>query len=65
MTDNKNETKMIGYCVKCREKREMLDPKAEYSASGSPGTRGTCPVCGSTIYKMGYTEAHEGLPKPK
>lgn len=56
---------MIGYCVKCREKREMLDPKAEYSASGSPGTRGTCPVCGSTIYKMGYTEAHEGLPKPK
>lgn len=54
-----------GYCLKCKEKRVMEDPEAEYSASGSPGTRGTCPVCGSTIYKMGYTPAHEGLPKPE
>ncbi|HZD10421.1 MAG TPA: type I DNA topoisomerase [Candidatus Binatia bacterium] len=63
--NRENEMELIGYCLKCKEKRVMQDPEAEYSASGSPGTRGTCPVCGSTIYKMGYTEAHEGLPKPE
>jgi DNA topoisomerase-1 len=54
-----------GYCFKCKEKRVMLDPKAEWSAGGSPGTRGTCPVCGGTIYRMGSTPAHEDLPKPE
>lgn len=43
----------------------MKDPVAEYSANGTPGTRGTCPVCGTTIYKMGYTDAHDGLEKPE
>ncbi|MFW5940471.1 MAG: type I DNA topoisomerase [Chloroflexota bacterium] len=60
-----DDLQLEGYCLKCKEKRIMQDPKAEYSASGSPGTRGTCPVCGGTIYKMGYTPAHESLPKPK
>jgi DNA topoisomerase I len=54
-----------GYCMKCREKRVLQAPQAEYSASGSPATRGTCPVCGGTIYRTGYTPAHEGLPKPE
>ncbi|MDX1663674.1 MAG: type I DNA topoisomerase [Candidatus Promineifilaceae bacterium] len=61
----REELELEGYCLKCREKRVMQDPQAEYSASGSPGTRGTCPVCEGTIYKMGYTPLHEGLPKPK
>jgi DNA topoisomerase I len=60
-----SEEKLIGYCFKCKEKREIVDPKAEWAANGSPGTRGTCPVCGGTIYKTGYTPAHENLPKPK
>ena len=54
-----------GYCFKCKAKRDMLNPSAEYSAGGSPGTRGTCPVCEGTIYKMGRTPAHEHLPKPE
>lgn len=41
-----------------------MDPKPEFAANGSPGTRGVCPVCGGTIYKPGYTAAHEGLEKP-
>ena len=52
---------MQAYCVKCKEKREMQDPKAEFTASGSPGTRGTCPVCGTGMFRMGRTAAHEGL----
>ncbi len=43
----------------------MQDPQAEWAANGSPGTRGKCPVCGGTIYKQGYTPAHESLPKPE
>jgi DNA topoisomerase I len=54
-----------GYCLKCRDKRIMEDPQAEYSANGSPGTRGTCPVCSTTMYVRGYTALHEGLPKPE
>lgn len=57
-------SEMIGYCFKCKEKRTMENPQAEWSASGSPGTRGKCPVCEGTIYKMGRTDAHENLPKP-
>jgi DNA topoisomerase-1 len=59
-----DELKPEGYCFKCKEKRTMLNPAAEWSAGGSPGTRGTCPVCGGTIYKMGRTPAHEHLAKP-
>ena len=60
-----DELTIEGYCFKCKEKREISDPQAEWSAGGSPGTRGTCPVCGGTIYRMGGTPAHEHLPKPE
>jgi DNA topoisomerase-1 len=56
---------IVAYCMKCREKRDMQTPKAVYTKSGTPGTRGVCPVCGTTMFKMGATPAHEGLPKPK
>ena len=56
---------MKAYCVKCKEKREMQDPVAEFTSSGAPGTRGKCPVCGTTMFRMGRTEAHEGLTPPE
>jgi DNA topoisomerase-1 len=52
------------YCVKCKVKREMKDPVAEFTATGVAGTRGVCPVCGTTMYKLGRTAAHEGLTPP-
>lgn len=55
---------MEAYCVKCKEKREMKDPNAEFTSSGTPGTRATCPVCGTGMYRMGNTPAHEGLTPP-
>ncbi|HTP06798.1 MAG TPA: type I DNA topoisomerase [Anaerolineae bacterium] len=51
--------------MKCKTKREMIEAQAEYTATGTPGTRGKCPICGTTLYKMGKTPAHEGLPKPE
>jgi len=56
---------VVAYCVKCREKREMETPEAVYTKSGSPGTRGVCSVCGTAMFRMGATPAHEGLPKPE
>ncbi|HXQ36051.1 MAG TPA: type I DNA topoisomerase [Anaerolineales bacterium] len=52
--------------MKCKTKREMQDPVASFNAKGSPVTIGVCPVCGTKLYKMGRTEAHEGMvPPPK
>ncbi len=59
------ELKIEGYCLKCKEKRDMVAPQAEWAANGSPATRGTCPVCGTNMYKRGHTAAHDNLPKPE
>lgn len=51
--------------MKCKTKREMKDPKPEFTAKGSPSTRGSCPECGTKMYKIGPTPAHEGMTPPK
>ena len=56
---------MEAYCVKCKTKREMAEPQAVFTASGTPATKGKCPVCGTNLYRMGETEAHAGLPRPE
>jgi len=53
------------YCVKCKIKREVKDPQPVFTNNGTPATRGICPVCGTTLFRMGRTEAHEGLPVPE
>jgi DNA topoisomerase I len=53
------------YCVKCKTKREMANPQPVYTRTGTPGTQGTCTVCGTSLFRMGLTEAHNGLPKPE
>ncbi len=53
------------YCVKCRQKQDMLAPTPVYTASGTPAVRGTCAVCGTKMFKMGATSAHDALPKPE
>jgi DNA topoisomerase-1 len=52
------------YCVKCKTKRDIQNPQAVYTERGAPGTRGSCAVCGTTLFKMGATGAHAGLEKP-
>ncbi len=52
------------YCVKCREKREIVNAAAVYTKTGRPGISGECPVCGTTLFRMGATAAHDTLEKP-
>ncbi|HEV3233880.1 MAG: DUF5679 domain-containing protein [Candidatus Dormiibacterota bacterium] len=42
-----------GYCLKCKTKREMQNAQAITMKNGKPATTGTCPVCGTKIYKIG------------
>ncbi|HSF80580.1 MAG TPA: type I DNA topoisomerase [Anaerolineales bacterium] len=55
---------MEAYCVKCKTKREVLNPQAVFTDSGSPATRGVCPICGTNLYRMGRTDAHAGMTAP-
>ncbi|MCS6994455.1 MAG: type I DNA topoisomerase [Anaerolineales bacterium] len=55
---------MEAYCMKCKARREMLQPVATFNAAGSPITRGTCAVCGTSLFRTGRTEAHQGLTPP-
>jgi DNA topoisomerase-1 len=53
------------YCVKCRTKREIIEPQPVFTNNGTPASRGTCPVCGTTLFRMGKTPDHEGMIAPK
>ena len=52
---------MQAYCFKCKTKRKVQDPQPVFTINGTPATQGTCPVCGTRMFKMGRTPAHEGL----
>jgi DNA topoisomerase-1 len=55
---------MEAYCMKCKAKREITNPVAGFNAKSSAVTTGTCPVCGTRLYRMGKTEAHADLIAP-
>ena len=44
---------MQAYCVKCRAKKEMRDPKTITMKNGKPATQGTCPSCGTKMFRIG------------
>lgn len=41
------------YCVKCKEKREIKDAKEIQMKNGKPAVEGSCPVCGTKVFKIG------------
>lgn len=47
---------VMGYCVKCKEKREMKDAvQVEMKAKGDstrPAMKGTCVTCGTGMFKI-------------
>ncbi|MFN2147455.1 MAG: type I DNA topoisomerase, partial [Anaerolineales bacterium] len=49
----------------CKQKREISEPVATFTSNGTPATKGVCPVCGTGLYRMGRTPAHEGLEAPE
>jgi DNA topoisomerase-1 len=54
------------YCVKCKAKRQMVDPTPVFTKRAQPATQGKCPECGTKMFRMGRTPMHEGMePPPK
>lgn len=41
------------YCVKCRGKRSIKDPKEVTLKNGRPAMKGTCPECGTGMFRIG------------
>ena len=48
-------SKVTGYCLKCKEHREIQDAQAVTMKNGRAATRGTCGECGKTMFRIGRT----------
>lgn len=46
-----------GYCMKCKEKRSMSEPKAVTMKNGKPAVQGSCPECNTKMFKIGAAPA--------
>jgi hypothetical protein len=44
---------MEAYCVKCKSKRAMSNPKVITMKNGKPATEGSCPVCSTKMFRIG------------
>ena len=53
--DNLDKRQSIpqAYCMKCRQKREIKDPKQITLKNGSQAVQGTCPICGTKVFRIG------------
>ena len=58
------EQHIDAYCMKCRTKRGVQDPQPVFTTTGRAATKGTCQECGTAMYRMGETPAHEGMERP-
>ena len=47
---------MEAYCVKCKAKREMKNPKEITMKNGRPATQGECPKCGTKMFRIGKSK---------
>jgi Zn finger protein HypA/HybF involved in hydrogenase expression len=52
-TGELEESQMEARCMKCKTQREMKNPKQITMKNGRPATEGTCPVCGTRMFRIG------------
>ena len=64
MSDELEFDPIEGYCMSCRESVEIEEPQAVWTRKGQPATRGNCPICGGTVFRMGKTDLHRELKRP-
>ena len=43
---------MQAYCVKCKTKVEVKNPQDITMKNGRPAVTGTCPTCGTKVFKI-------------
>lgn len=65
MSDTQKQDPIEAYCVSCKEKVEIEAPQAVWTSKGQAATRGTCPVCGTNVFRMGRTYLHGDSKAPE
>lgn len=53
-----------GYCMRCKLSVEIEHAQPVWTRRGMPATRGECPECGGTVFRMGRTDAHNRMNRP-
>ena len=53
MLETRGMVPMTGYCLRCRESREIQGAQPVTMKNGRPATRGKCGECGATMFRMG------------
>lgn len=48
---------MEAYCMKCRTKSEIKNPEQVTMKNQRPAVKGTCPQCGTAVYRIGQLQA--------
>lgn len=46
------EHEILAYCVRCRQKRPMHEPRLAEGGDGRPAYRGTCVVCSARMFAL-------------
>ena len=41
-----------GYCVKCKAKKEIINPVEETMKNGRKAIKGKCPTCSTVMFKI-------------
>ncbi len=44
---------MQAYCMKCRKKVEIKNPKSIIMKNKRPATQGECPDCSTKVFRIG------------
>ena len=44
---------MMAYCMKCKKKVEIKNPRQITMRNGRPATQGICPICGTKVFRIG------------
>ena len=53
-----------GYCVKCKAKKEIASGVEEVMKNGRKAIKGTCPTCGTVMFKILGGKAAVSTPAP-
>ncbi len=43
---------MTGYCMRCKERRDMRAFESTTMKNGRPAVRGKCAICGAGMFKI-------------
>ena len=52
------------YCMKCKTERVVKDPQVVTTKNGRRAAQGTCPTCGTKMFKFLPKEATPAAPAP-